>query len=89
MTKSGDKAPEGPPSKRLESHLIGTMFDTTRIVERLLTTGTLVRLRVEDIDASTVIVHEALRRRGNGPWVRWTEFEGEQSRELLRLGDNS
>lgn len=87
MTKRRDEAPDPAVRQtgRIESHLLGTMFDTTRTVERVLSTGTVVRLRVEDVDDFTVVVHEAKRRRGDGPWTRWPEFEGEQSRERLRL----
>lgn len=61
------------------------MFDPTRTIERVLSTGTVVRMRIEEIDGSTVMVHEALRRRADGPWVRWPEFEGVQHSEKLFL----
>lgn len=61
------------------------MFDPTKTLERVLSTGTVVRLRVEEIDDSTVMVHEARRRRRQGTWLRWPEFEGVQSTEQLCL----
>ena len=54
------------------------MFDPTHSVERVLSTGTVVRLRVEELGEGRVMVHEALRKRGDGGWNRWREVEGEQ-----------
>jgi hypothetical protein len=76
---------ERPGRRPMEGHLLGTMFDRSRLLERVLSTGTVVRLRVEELDGGTALVHQALRRRGDGPWVRWPEFEGEQSIEKLCL----
>lgn len=69
----------------MERHLLGTMFDTTRVLERALSTGSLVRLRVEDLGDGRVMVHEASRKRGDGPWTRWRGVEGVHSAEELRL----
>jgi hypothetical protein len=69
----------------MERHLFGTMFDRSRVVERVLSTGTVVRLRVEELEGGRVLVHEARRRRGEGAWERWPEFEGEQSAAELCL----
>ena len=54
------------------------MFDRSRSVERVLSTGTVVRLRIEELSEGRLMVHEARRRRGDGPWSRWPEVEGEQ-----------
>jgi uncharacterized protein (DUF1015 family) len=69
----------------MERHLFGTMFDRSRVVERVLSTGTVVRLRVEELEGGRVMVHEARRRRVEGDWERWPEFEGEQSASELCL----
>lgn len=61
------------------------MFDTTTMVERELSTGTVVRLRIEELDQETVMVHDAWRRRGDGNWKRWPNVEGEQSPGEIRL----
>lgn len=61
------------------------MFDPTKTLERVLSTGTVVRIRVEEIDSTAMMVHEARKRRGDGAWVRWAEFEGVQSPERLCL----
>ena len=65
--------------KPVERHLLGTMFDPTHAVERVLSSGTVVRLRVEELGGGRVMVHEARRKRGDGNWSRWREVEGEQS----------
>jgi hypothetical protein len=69
----------------MERHLFGTMFDRSRTLERVLSTGTVVRLRVEELAEDRVMVHEARRRRAGGAWERWPEFEGEQSAAELCL----
>lgn len=61
------------------------MFDPTRAVERVLSTGTVVRLRVEELGEGRVMVHEARRKRGDGNWMRWREVEGEQSAAELGI----
>ncbi|MEX2534183.1 MAG: hypothetical protein WD273_01170 [Trueperaceae bacterium] len=71
--------------KPLERHLLGTMFDPSKMYERVLSTGTVVRLRVEELGDGRLMVHEAQRRRGDGPWTRWPEVEGTQWAEDLRL----
>lgn len=80
-----DKASDRSTEESVERHLIGTMFDPSILVERTLSTGTTVRLRVRKLDQGTVMVYEAKRRRPNGEWTRWSEFEGEQSAEALAL----
>lgn len=61
------------------------MFDPTRAVERVLSTGTVVRLRVEELGEGWVMVHEARRRRAGGNWMRWREVEGEQLADDLGM----
>lgn|GEM_PF-3935390 len=72
-------------ARPLAPHLLNTMFDTTRYLERTLSTRSRVRLRVEELGGGRVYVHEAYRQRPGGNWTRWQQVEGEQSTEDLRL----
>lgn len=74
-----------PKRKPVARHLLGTMFDPSHSVERVLSTGTVVRLRVEELGEGRVMVHEARRRRGEGNWSRWREVEGEQLADDLGI----
>lgn len=61
------------------------MFDPSRSLERVLSNGTVVRLRVEELGEGRVMVHEARRKRGDGNWMRWREVEGEQLADELGI----
>ena len=81
----GSSRPATPEPQVQPRHLLGTMFDATRLLERTLSTGTSVRLRVEELADGRVMVHEAQRRRGDGDWSRWPEVEGIREGAELRL----
>lgn len=54
------------------------LFSSTRIVQRTLTNGTVLRLKLEPLPGSRVRVLEYYRRRAGERWQRVKEEEGRE-----------